>query len=245
MAKAERKPHAILDIKSRRLKALKIERLLNLEGREKALRLLEIGTGSGAIAHYFANHKILDCEVSAVDVVDQRLQKDNFKFKIVEDTLLPFEKDSFDVVLSNHVIEHVGGHGSQCQHLTEIRRVMDPKGVGYLAVPNRWMIVEPHYKLIFLSWLPRPLRTFYLQIARRGVYYDCEPLSMSALEQLFNTVGFEYRNLSTQALRETLIIEKHRGALIRMIDKMPDTLLERLSFINPTLIYKFGCCEKL
>src|SRR3546814_9833619 len=68
--------------------------------------------------------------------------------------LLPFADDSFDVVLSNHVIEHVGEQPEQLAHLSELRRVLTPGGIGYLAVPNRWMLVEPHYRLAFLSWWP-------------------------------------------------------------------------------------------
>ena len=43
----DRLPHAVLDLPSRRLKALKIERLLDLSERHQPMRLLEIGTGSG------------------------------------------------------------------------------------------------------------------------------------------------------------------------------------------------------
>jgi ubiquinone/menaquinone biosynthesis C-methylase UbiE len=113
--------------------------------------LLEIGTGSGGIAHYFATHKSIRCDVAAVDVVDQRLLRDKFKFVLIEDTALPFANGSFDVVISNHVIEHVGNRDAQYHHLSEIHRVLKMDGVGYLAVPNRWMLVEPHYKLIFLK----------------------------------------------------------------------------------------------
>ena len=47
----DRLPHAVLDIDSRRKKALKIERLLDLSTETQSVRLLEIGTGSGGIAH--------------------------------------------------------------------------------------------------------------------------------------------------------------------------------------------------
>src|SRR3546814_2152088 len=45
--------HAVLDLPSRRFKGLKIERLLDLASRPQPIRMLEIGTGSGGIAHYF------------------------------------------------------------------------------------------------------------------------------------------------------------------------------------------------
>lgn len=48
-----RQPHAVLDLDSRRLKAIKIERLLDVSSRMQPMRMLEIGTGSGGIANYF------------------------------------------------------------------------------------------------------------------------------------------------------------------------------------------------
>lgn len=238
MKMADRLPHAVLDLDSRRQKALKIERLLNLSSKTQPVRLLEIGTGSGGIAHYFATHQSLQFDVTAVDVIDQRMVADDFKFQIVKNTQLPFADRSFDVVLSNHVIEHVGDNNAQCHHLKEIHRVMNLEGVGYLAVPNRWMPVEPHYKLIFLSWLPRSLRSYYLRLMGKGASYDCEPLSLRELEQLLEQAGFEYQNLCTRAMRETMAIELHHGMFATAVGKFPDYILGWLSFANPTLIYR-------
>ena len=69
-------PHAVLDLTSRQRKAVKIELLLGLANREQPIRLLEIGTGAGGIAHYFAQHPTLVCRVTAGDVTDQRIVRD-------------------------------------------------------------------------------------------------------------------------------------------------------------------------
>jgi ubiquinone/menaquinone biosynthesis C-methylase UbiE len=238
----DRMPHAILDLSSRKLKAIKIERLLNLSARPQEIRLLEIGTGSGGIAHYFATHKNIKYNVSAVDVVDQRLLRDKFDFILVKDTSLPFVNGDFDVVISNHVIEHVGNRDAQCHHLSEVRRVLKMNGVGYLAVPNRWMLVEPHYKLIFLSWLPRRLRSRYLRLACRGDFYDCEPLAKGELEELLTKNRFVYRNICARAFKETLAIEQSQGTLINALGKFPNWFLDCFSPIIPTLIYRIEKC---
>lgn len=47
-----RQPHAVLNLPSRACKAEKFARLLALSSRKQPLRLLEIGTGSGGIAHW-------------------------------------------------------------------------------------------------------------------------------------------------------------------------------------------------
>jgi SAM-dependent methyltransferase len=200
--------------------------------------MLEIGTGSGGIAHYFGTHPALSCDVDAVDVHDNRLVHDGYRFRLVEGTTLPFADAEFDVVLTNHVIEHVGDASAQADHLAEIRRVMKPDGIGYLAVPNRWMLTEPHYRLKFLSWWPRPLRSPYLRLMRKGMFYDCEPLQLGELERMLATTGFKYRNLCLKAWRETLEIERPQARATRLLRAIPDLLLKPLVRIVPTLIYR-------
>lgn len=203
-----RQPHAVLDLPSRAWKAEKIARLLALDSRQKPIRLLEIGTGSGGIAHWFAHHPHLRCEVTAVDVVDNRQLHEGYAFQQVAGVELPFADAGFDVVISNHVIEHVGDAQAQARHLAEIHRVLEPDGVGYLAVPNRWMLTEPHYRLKFLSWWPHSWRTPYLRLTGKGKFYDCEPLELRQLDRMLGAEDFRHRNLCIDALRQTFEIER-------------------------------------
>ncbi|MDE2148835.1 MAG: class I SAM-dependent methyltransferase [Gammaproteobacteria bacterium] len=108
--------------------------------RRSAGRILEVGTGGGGIAHYFGTHPTLRCDVTAVDVHDIREIEEGYRFVKVEGVDLPFDDQSFDLVITNHVIEHVGDYDDQLRHLGEIHRVMKVGGSGYLAVPNCWML---------------------------------------------------------------------------------------------------------
>jgi ubiquinone/menaquinone biosynthesis C-methylase UbiE len=235
----QRQPHAVLDLASRRAKGLKIERLLSLKDRTQPIRMLEVGTGSGGIAHYFGTHPQLHCDVDAVDVHDNRLITDGYRFKLVQGTGLPYPDAAFDVVLTNHVIEHVGDEQAQRAHLAELHRVLHPAGIGYLAVPNRWMLVEPHYKLAFLSWLPHAWRSPYLRAMHKGTFYDCEPLQMRQLERLLADAEFDCQNLCVEALRATFEIERSRAWSTRLLRRIPDAAMAPLRRIIPTLIYRF------
>lgn len=236
----KRRPHAVLDVHSRRWKAIKIDRLLGLCERPKPLKLLEIGTGSGIIAHYFATHPKLPCIVTAVDIVDQRVVKEGFEFCLVSDTSLPFPAGSFDAVISNHVIEHLGGPRDQESHLREMRRIMGRESAGYLATPNRWALIEPHYKLPFLSWLPRSKRDRYLRLARAGEHYDCEPLSVGVLERLLKKAGFHFQNIGAAALQEMLRLETQNGSIARLAGRVPPGVWHVLQPVMPTLVYRLN-----
>lgn len=99
---------------------------------------LDIGCGNGGISDWLAEHN----RHFAVDVKDQRKGEPDYEFALVTDEGLPFANDKFDLVLSNHVIEHVG---DQKAHLREIHRVLKPTGCVYLATPNKSSpIMEGH-----------------------------------------------------------------------------------------------------
>lgn len=233
-----RQAHAVTDLASRKPKALKIERLLGLKPGARALELLEIGTGSGGIAHYFGTHPTLSCNVTAVDVHDNRQVHAGYDYIPVQGVELPFEDARFDVVISNHVIEHVGDKDAQLTHLREIRRVLRAGGCVYLAVPNRWMLTEPHYRLKLLNWLPHSWRSPYLRWRGKGALYDCEPLQLHELEAMLDQADLHYRNLCIEGWRETFEIERPRHWSARLLRRIPNALLRQVKPVIPTLIYR-------
>jgi hypothetical protein len=75
-----------------------------------------------------------------------------FTFVFGDGRRLPFRDQSFEIVFSNSVIEHVGALEEQRQFADEIRRV----GKYYwVQTPNRWFPVEQHLLMPFLHWLPQ------------------------------------------------------------------------------------------
>ncbi len=61
---------------------------------------------------------------------------------------------------------------------------MKPGGFCYFSGNNRVMIMEPHYKLPFLSLLPRPLAHRYMRLAGKGDYYHEKHVSYWGLREL-------------------------------------------------------------
>ena len=75
-----------------------------------------------------------------------------FTFLSGDGCRLPFRDQSFEIVFSNSVIEHVGARSEQQRFAEEVRRV----GVRYwVQTPNRWFPVEPHLLTPCVHWLPR------------------------------------------------------------------------------------------
>ncbi len=231
----ERSGYASVDLRSREKKAEKIRTILEAERELRGGVLLEIGVGSGAIAARLADAVTPSGEVWGVDVRDSRVVTEGFHFGIVEDTTLPFADGFFDVVVSNHVIEHVGPPPKQLGHLREVARVLKDDGVAYLATPNRWALLEPHFRLPLLSWLPVPARTPYVRLARRGRDYDCDPRTRAELFELCASAGLDATERTLEAVRLTIEIEDARS-LVRRLTGVPERVLRALLPLVPTHI---------
>jgi len=234
-----RLPHAVLDEPSRVLKARKIIALLGEDRFADARTLLEVGCGSGVISRTLAKLGGPRLSVTAVDVNDNRMESEGYAFLKVEGTTLPFDDGSFDIVVSNHVIEHVGERADQLHHLKEIHRVLRPGGCVYLAVPNKWRLIEPHYRLPLLSWIPQRAADLYLRLFGRGSRYDCVPLSRSEATVISREARFESSELTIEAVRSTLRIEYPDSRIATVLaDWTPDFLLASLKPVLSTLIFK-------
>ena len=226
----DRQSHAHLDVAYRRRKAEKIIRILELQGPICGLSVLEVGAGSGVISATLADRVGPKVTVTAVDVVDARRLLEGYTFVPVQGVRLPFADASFDVVVANHVIEHVGDRVAQRTHLSEIARVLRHDGFAYLAVPNRWALIEPHFHLWFLSWLPRPLRSPYLRFLGKGQHYDCEPPGPLRIRSMIHAARLSHKDVAHLAIG--LIADIEGGALpLRVAWGLPDSLLKAFSFV--------------
>lgn len=228
--------HAVLDVAGRAKKARKIERVLKEYGRVPIHgQMLEVGAGSGVISAYFAEKYAGALSVSAVDVQDQRITSGGFDFRLYDGERLPFNDGKFDLIVSNHVIEHVGSRDNQQRHLSELARVLAKGGTLYLATPSKWQIVEPHFRLPWLSWIPYSMRDKYVRLAGRGERYDCNPLGHRELERMAAHGRLSSRNSNAYAFR--VLCEERGGWLARCLRHIPLACLNTAYRISPTMVY--------
>lgn len=241
MTESQRKGHATLQRDSRLLKARKIVRLIGEGTLNSASRVLEVGCGSGVISSALYEIGQGKIEVHAVDVTDNRVETNGYTFQKVSGTQLPYPDDSFDIVITNHVIEHVGDRSEQINHLRELKRVMKPSGVIYFAMPNKWRFVEPHYHIALLSWLPQRASDLLVRRSGRGDYYDCRPLGLLEIRKMFSECSLRYCDSTVMAIRATLEIEHPNSLLTRVTAKfLPDWALALSLPVMSTFIYLLG-----
>jgi SAM-dependent methyltransferase len=134
-------------------------------------RVLDIGCSAGLMTHEIANAASV---VVGVDVDAEALRHaagapGSARFVVASGDRLPFCDASFDAVVCNHVYEHVADARAL---MCEIRRVLCAGGVCYLAAGHTLQLMEPHYRLPLLSWLPRRVASAWLRATGRGECYD-------------------------------------------------------------------------
>jgi SAM-dependent methyltransferase len=135
------------------------------------LRVLDVGCGAGFICDELA---AAGAEVTGLDIdlPGLRRARSRFarrsRFAAADGLALPLADGCVDVVVLNHIYEHVVDAD---RLLAEVRRVLARDGVAYLALGNRLGVMEPHHGLPLLSWLPPRLADRYLRAAGRGEYY--------------------------------------------------------------------------
>lgn len=120
----------------------------------KEANLLDLGCGEGECVHQFrqAGYSISGCDISFPAEPQEQLRKyleagEIRKIQMIP-YRLPFEDNSFDIVFSHQVFEHVMDYEGT---LAEIKRVLKPDGYGVHIFPGRWKIRESHVYVPFAS----------------------------------------------------------------------------------------------
>ena len=168
--------HALVDPVGRLRRAARITSVLeDFAGITLAdSRLLDVGASHGlitlALAPKFRQAVGVDVDRVGVAAAARDAQAgDTCSFALASGMQLPFKDASFDVVVCNHVYEHVSDPG---RLMAEVARVLRPGGVCYFAGGHRLQLIEPHHRLPLLSWLPRPMADAWLRALGRGPRYE-------------------------------------------------------------------------
>lgn len=228
---------AMLDEPGRRRKAAKILAvLLHATGRQdlNGLAALDVGCSAGFVADELAlsgaeTHGV-DIDEPGIAAATQRFGG-SVEFHLAPGDHLPFPDHRFDVVVFNHIYEHVVDPEAVVR---EIHRVLAPGGVLYLGLGNRLGIIEPHYRLPFLSWLPDALADRYVRIFHRADEYHERFLARGGLRRLF--AAFDVWDYTLPVLADAAAFSGD-DVVPRLVGRIPSPLLGLTLPLVPTYIW--------
>lgn len=224
------KSHACHDFNSRLDKANNIFNALRIFRRiSHKSKILNIGTGSGIMDSYIGKK----AKLFSVDIVDERQNKSNYSFKKVKNTMLPFPSNYFDFIISNQTMEHIFP-SEKLRHLEESYRVLKKEGIMYLATPNKYSLIEPHYNLPALGFLPKLLANFIVKKFGGNDHYDVYPLSYLKIKKYSEKVGFTYKNILPLIIKNNTF--NRSGLFINILKFFPYLLIDKLTLLSPSFI---------
>jgi ubiquinone/menaquinone biosynthesis C-methylase UbiE len=152
------------------------------------LRILDDGTGKGIIAKGLIKRGL----IFGIDRTSIFLAKSKKKdleqpeFLIAVGEYLPFRPDSFHVIISQMVLEHVF---NVRKYLEEVYFVLKEKGFFYLAFPNRFFPIEPHTHIPIIPYLPHRIFQRIINTIK-GENYPLNYLSYKILNIILK-IGFK------------------------------------------------------
>lgn len=153
--------------------------------REKGLRILDDGTGRGVIVEGLSNRGTIIGIDRSLEFARKKDRMGNPQFLRAAGEFLPFKPNSFDAIISQMVLEHVF---KVEKYLEEIYRVLEERGILYLAFPNRGFPVEPHTKIPIIPYFPHRLFQKIVN-AKIGRKYPLNHLSYK-ISAVISKVGF-------------------------------------------------------
>ena len=158
---------------------------------QRAAWIVDIGAGTGIIKKKLE----LNTTKSIIGIeIDRSTVLDSDRMIVADGCQLPVRTGQMDVALLNHVYEHTNDVTAL---FTETWRVLRPGGIAYVSAGSRWAVMEPHYRLPFLSWLPRQVAHTYLRLTRRGERYeDIHFLGRRPLVEIMTRAGFQVRDVT-------------------------------------------------
>jgi SAM-dependent methyltransferase len=100
---------------------------------------------------------------SHVNLSQKLLNQD--KILLYDGLTIPFDNDTFDVVISNQVFEHIPDFSN---NLIEIYRVLKPEGIFINFFPHKHMLYEVHSRGLLLNYFNnKRIRYFLLWISKK------------------------------------------------------------------------------
>lgn len=206
------------------LKGVRVAKTL-LKYKKSDAKVLDLGCGTGLtlamISQYFPSSigaEIGDMEIKATKEI---LKKVKVKIPVIkyDGVKLPFKNNSFDIVTSIEVIEHVEKPNLM---LKEINRVLRKNGILHITTANKWWPIEPHYKLPFLSYLPPRLADYYVRLTKRGkIYHD---IRLPSYNEFYKAVEryFKVENITLDAIKNFTEsgLGKERGVKVILLGKL-------------------------
>jgi SAM-dependent methyltransferase len=154
---------------------------------DRTFRILDVG-GTAAYWHALTGlYGREGVEITVVNLGDREFEDQNLNVRRGDARdLSQFADQSFDIVHSNSVIEHVGLWQDMQRMAAEVRRLAP---VYFVQTPNYWFPIEPHFRLPFVQFMPKPIHSRIRDAVWPG--HSIELIDARKMRRLFPDAAIE------------------------------------------------------
>ena len=182
-------------------KMLAILRRAGIIAEQPRALAVDIGCSGGfftsVLAPHFERVIGLDIDQYALRKAESEKQHENLSYLAGDSLHLPFPDNSIDLIICNHVYEHVP---DPVKMFADIHRVLKDDGVCYFGAASRLILMEPHYHLPFLSWLPKAVAHRYMRLFGKGDFYYENLRTYTGIRKLIR--NFDVEDYTLQVLKD-------------------------------------------
>ena len=214
---------------------------------QKEAHILDFGCGTGRSVYSLLDQGYINTVGYDIkDYLSLRDPADRSRFFIADaagGSRLPFDDNTFDLIISEQVWEHVM---DQVGLLRELHRVMRPGGCAIHVFPARYSPIEPHlyvpwggvlgHRWWYKMWALLGIRNEYQkglsadEVADRNAHYFVEALNYirnSCYEVVWRRLGYDYKWIDQENF------DTSERALVRQVGRL-NRVLPLIGWLNRT-----------
>ena len=161
-----------------------------------SLKILDLGSGEGGTSKVLAEKN----DVVSFDISKERLRRQSESTENLERLCgsaldLPFNKNSFDIVILQDVIEHL----PEKDNFPEtIHHLLKDEGIVYLSTPNKFSIFnflsDPHWGVPVISILSRKkIKKYFLRYFRESEVTRKDIAELNSLNDLYKLFDEKFK----------------------------------------------------
>jgi len=215
------------------------------------LKILDLGSGEGGTSKVLSeNNNVISFEISKERLRRQSESAQNIKRLCGSALDLPFNKNSFDVIILQDVIEHLAKKDKVSE---EIYHLLKKNGVVYLSTPNKTSVInfisDPHWGVPVISILSRKkIKKYFLRYFRKSEVTRKDIAELNSLNDLYKLFDekFESKLFTKHSVKELfngnkgIVWSNFHLRLVRMITFFRlNKILIKITNDKPGLLNRF------
>lgn len=147
----------------------------NIDIKDKSV--LDVGCGDGVLSYLMSQRGLkasgVDSSREAIEFAKQKTQN-GIDFRVGDVYSLPWGDDSFDIVVSSDVIEHLDDVG---KYISEIKRVLKKGGICVLSTPIR-ITEKPLDSEHVIEWFEGEYHDLIGTLFSDNIFYKSHPVCL-------------------------------------------------------------------